>query len=107
MFQVPDQELRDWAQRKEAIVAIEGSDGYKLILARIKQERDDAEAKLLNTWRWNWFRILRLLIQRDTAQSYLNYIEGVKRIGAEAENKLLRTNPNFRKEEGRASFVHS
>lgn len=107
MLRVPDAELRDWARRKEAIVAIEGSEGYQLILARIKQERDDAEAKLLSTWRWNWFRILRLLIQRDTAQSLLNYIEGTKRAGATAEVELLRTNPNFRKEEGRISFLHS
>ena len=106
-FTIGDKDLREWADRKRAIESIEGSDGYKIILARITQERNDAEDKLLNTWRWNWFRILKLLIQRDCAQSLLNYIAGVKEMGTAAEGELFKRDPDFRKKDGRAVFVGS
>ena len=105
MFRTPDSNLEDWIKRKRAIEEIEGSEGYKIILARIQQELTDAEEKLTSTWRWNWFRILRLLIQRDTAQSYLNYIEGVKKVGSVAEKDLLQRDPEALKKMKRPSFM--
>ena len=106
-MRVIESTLREWADAKRAIEEIEGSVGYKLIIARIRQEQDEAEQKLQETWRWNWFRIFRLLAQRQIARDILADIQRVKLTGAKAEDELFKRDPLYHKCEGRASFVHS
>ena len=104
-FRMKDEELRSWANRKKAFDEISGSEGYKLLMARIKQEIDDAENQLEKVGRWNWFKIYRLLERRYVARAIWDYVRYTQELGQRAENELLVRDPNFKKE--RISFVHS
>ena len=57
--------------------------------------------------RWNWYRVLKALIRRDTANVLLHYIEGVKREGLKADEILRERDPEKWKESQRAVFLHS
>lgn len=99
-----EEELKQWARRKRAIEEIEGSEGYALILARIKQELDDAESQLERVGRWNWFKIFRLMERRYVAKAIYDYMKFTKEVGTRAENELFKRDPNFKRDE-RISFV--
>ena len=106
-FQVNNDELMKWNSRRQAIEAIEGSEGFKLIWSRMEQEYEACNEELLRCSRWNWFRILKLLLRRDASLALMRYIEGVKREGKKAEEVLLSRDPQWFKQNQRPVFMRS
>lgn len=102
------EDLKRWAERSRDLREAEDhSEGFRLLMARIRQEELDAAEELLRLPRWNWYRVLKALMRRDAARTFRVYVEEASRLGLEAEKQLRGRDPQAYKDLQRLTFVHS
>lgn len=106
-MRVPSEELSRAVTRMNELTALEGQPFFKHLLGHLTEQVEDANAELYRIPRWNFYRILKTLLRRDSAMQLLDFLDRTKREGKMAMEMLAARDPQAAKELQRPTFVGS
>lgn len=106
-MRVPSEELSRAVTRWNELQALEGQPFFKHLVGHMTEQVEDANAELYRIPRWNFYRILKVLLRRDAALQLLDFLDRTKRQGQMALEQLSQRDPQAARELKRPTFVGS